>query len=48
MKLKLQVKMKKNHLFDKYIDFKKNCELERKKEKKEAIFPCNLRTVCLL
>ena len=37
------------HLFDKYIEFKKNCELERKKEKeKEAIFPCNLRTVMFI
>ena len=37
------------HLFDKYIEFKKQCELERKKEKeKEAIFPCNLKTVMFI
>ena len=37
------------HLFDKFIEFKKQCELERKKEKeKEAIFPCNLKTVMFI
>ena len=37
------------HLFDKFIDFKKQCELERKKEKeKEAIFPCYLKTVMFI
>ena len=37
------------HLFDKFIDFKKQCSLERKKAKeKEAIFPCNLKTVMFI
>ena len=37
------------HLFDKFIEFKKQCELERKKEKeKEAIFPCSLKTVMFI
>ena len=37
------------HLFDKFIDFKKQCALERKKEKeKEAIFPCYLKTVMFI
>ena len=37
------------HLFDKFIEFKKQCELERKKEKeKEAIFPCHLKTVMFI
>ena len=37
------------HLFDKYIEYKKQCELERKKEKeKEAIFPCCLKTVMFI
>ena len=37
------------HLFDKFIEFKKQCELERKKDKeKEAIFPCSLKTVMFI
>ena len=37
------------HLFDKFIDFKRQCSLERKKAKeKEAIFPCNLKTVMFI
>ena len=37
------------HLFDSYIEFKKQCELERKKSKeKEAIFPCMLKTVMFI
>ena len=37
------------HLFDKFIEFKIQCELERKKEKeKEAIFPCSLKTVMFI
>ena len=37
------------HLFDKFIDFKKECALERKKAKeKEAIFPCSLKTVMFI
>ena len=37
------------HLFDSYIDFKKECALERKKQKeKEAIFPCILKIVMFI
>ena len=37
------------HLFDKFIEFKSQCALERKKEKeKEAIFPCCLKTVLFI
>ena len=37
------------HLFDKFIEFKKQSESERKKEKeKEAIFPCHLKTVMFI
>ena len=37
------------HLFDKFIEFKKQCALERKKAKeKEAIFPCSLKTVMFI
>jgi len=37
------------HLFDKFIEFKQQCALERKKAKeKEAIFPCYLKTVMFI
>lgn len=37
------------HLFDSYIEFKKECALERKKQKeKEAIFPCILKIVMFI
>ena len=37
------------HLFDQYIEYKKQCFLERKKAKeKEAIFPCILKTVMFI
>ena len=37
------------HLFDSYIEYKKECQLERKKAKeKEAIFPCMLKTVMFI
>ena len=35
------------HLFDSYIDYKKQCYIEKKKEK-EAIFPCFLKIVMFI
>ena len=36
------------HLFDSFSEYKKQCEIELKKEKeKEAIFPCSLKIVAV-